>query len=146
MCFKSILKRIKGEKDPLYPLAGKKVLIVEDDATQRAYAQKILAKQGFSVLIAENGEKGLEIAQAQSPHLIILDVVLPGIHGDEACRRLKADSRTKDIPVIFLTSMDEPKDVITHYEVGGEIHLTKPINAKELIRQVEITIKEFSPV
>ncbi|HOW36572.1 MAG TPA: response regulator [Candidatus Omnitrophota bacterium] len=124
--------------------AGKKVLTVEDDVTQRTMIQKTLEKCGYEVLSAEDGVQGLEVAQNQKPDLILLDVIMPKMRGDEVCRRLKASDATRNIPVIFLTSLDTPKDIISHYELGGDIHLTKPINPKELIKQIEITLEEHS--
>lgn len=125
------------------PGVGKMVLTVEDDITQRTMIQKTLEKYGYTVLSAEDGAKGLEIAQSRKPDLILLDVIMPKMRGDEVCRRLKANDATKNIPVIFLTSLDAPKDIISHYEIGGDIHLTKPINPKELIKQIEITLGEY---
>ncbi len=119
---------------------GKNILTIDDDLSQRVMIQRTLEKSGLKVLMAEDGRLGIEMAQAQKPDLILLDVVMPGLNGNEVCRRLKSDSRTKDIPVVFLTSMDTPKEVIEHYDVGGEIHLTKPINPKELISQIELTL------
>ena len=118
---------------------SRRILTIEDDPTQRMMIQKTLEKKGYTVLMADSGEKGLEVAFLQKPDLIILDVVMPGIHGEEVCKRLKSDARTKNIPILFLTSMDEPKDIIDHYDLGAEVHLTKPINPKELINQIEIT-------
>lgn len=137
------ISRLLGKESPQAAAAlGKSILTIEDDITQRTMIQRTLEKRGYTVLMAEDGPKGLEVAQNQKPDLILLDVLMPGMRGDEVCRRLKSDNRTKDIPVLFLTSLDTPKDVIRHYDVGGEIHLTKPINAKELIAQVEITFTE----
>ena len=142
MC--GILKRIKNiffkEATPPDPAFSKRILTIDDDITQLTMIQRTLAKSGYSVLIAENGPKGLEVALKEKPDLILLDVMMPGMHGVDVCRELKANPQTKDIPVIFLTSMDMPQDVIEQYIVGADIHLTKPINAKELISQVEISL------
>jgi len=139
-------KRIKStffkEPTPHSALPSRCILTIEDDATQRTMIQKTLERRGYTVLIAEDGERGLELALLQRPDLILLDVIMPRMRGEEVCRRLKADSRTKDIPVLFLTSLDTPKDVIEHYDLGAEIHLSKPINPKELISQIEITLQE----
>jgi len=116
------------------------ILTIEDDPTQRMMIQRTLEKKGYRVLAAEDGRQGIEIAHEYTPDLIILDVVMPGINGEEVCKILKNDIRTQDIPVLFLTSRSDPADVIEHFDLGAEIHLTKPINAKELISQVEITL------
>lgn len=141
MVFGGIKRFFKRDTSPIHEeFFGKSILTIEDDLSQRTMIQRTLEKRGFKVLMAEDGRKGLEMAQSVKPDLILLDVVMPGLNGNEVCRRLKSDGRTKDIPVLFLTSLDAPKDVIEHYDVGGEIHLTKPINSKELISQIEFTL------
>ena len=122
------------------------ILTIEDDAAQRRMIQKALEKRGYVVFTAENGEQGLQMAQVRKPDLILLDVIMPGIDGKEVCKRLKAYEETKDIPVLFLTSIDAPKEIVEHYYIGGEIHLTKPINARELVAQVEASLKEFKKI
>ena len=141
MCWEKLKNYFSKANQAVAAQTGLKILTIEDDATQRTLIQRTLEKKGHSVLIAEDGRKGLELAQRERPDLIILDVVMPQMRGDEVCRRLKTDSRTKDIPVLFLTSLDTPKDVIEHYDLGADVHLTKPINPKELIRQVDISLK-----
>ena len=136
--FKSLFSKEKCEENLL---AGRRILTIEDEATQRMMIQKTLEKQGCAVLTAEDGEKGLEVALDQKPDLILLDIILPGMHGDQVCRRLKGDARTRDIPVIFLTSTDTPKDIIEQYDIGGEIHLTKPIRPKELVEQIKFILE-----
>ncbi len=141
--FKNIFAKKPVEISPQF--SNRLILTIDDDLTQRTMIERTLQKAGLRVLTAEDGEKGLEAARAQNPDVILLDVIMPGMRGNEVCRRLKSDSRTKNIPVLFLTSMDDPKDVIEQYELGAEIHLTKPINPKELIRQIEITLNSQNP-
>ena len=121
----------------------RRILTIEDDETQRTLIKKILERRDYAVLTAEDGETGLSLAKDEKPDLILLDVVMPGINGKEVCQRLKSDDRTKDIPILFLTTKDSPKDIIEHYDLGAEIHLTKPINPKELINQIEISFEEI---
>ncbi len=113
------------------------ILVVDDDETVRATARSVLIHQGYSVLTAENGEEGLAVAERQRPDVILLDVILPGIKGREVCRRLKENPSTKDIPVIFLTAKESPDDIQAEKEVGGQAHLTKPIDTKTLIATIE---------
>lgn len=133
------LKKIFTREPALSVFHDKRILAIDDDRGQRAMIQKTLEGRGFTVLTAENGKEGLDLALSEVPDLIILDAVMPEMRGEEVCKRLKANLRTKDIPVLFLTSMDDPKDVIAHYDLGAEIHLTKPINPTELLAQIEIT-------
>jgi len=119
------------------------ILAIEDDLTQQSMIKKTLEKNGYRVSLAEDGEKGFEAAKREKPDLILLDVVLPGgMNGQEVCKRLKADEATQGIPVIFLTSINTPGSVVEHFDLGAEMHLSKPISAKELISQVEITLKD----
>lgn len=138
--FDKIRRVFTREHPSSNPANSKCILAIDDDATQRAMIQKILTKKGYTVLIAEDGQKGLERALQQRPDLILLDVMMPGMPGNDVCRKLKANSQTKDIPVIFLTALDTPRNVIEHYDIGADIHLTKPVNSKELISQVEISL------
>ena len=128
----------KFRKGPV--LAGQRVLVVDDDPAQRLMLERILAKQGVDVLLADNGEDGLRKAAEHFPDLILLDERMPVMNGIEMCRKLKASASTKTIPVIFLTSADSPNDVVGHFELGAEIHLSKPINASALIGQIQITL------
>lgn len=119
------------------------VLLIDDDQTQWVTVRSILMNHGFSVLVANTGEEGMQIAKSQKPDLILLDVILPGIKGREVCRRLKSDYVTKDIPVIFLTAKNSPDDVAAEKEVGAVAHLTKPVDVKTLVTAVkEILIEK----
>jgi DNA-binding response OmpR family regulator len=99
--------------------------------------QKILLPKGYSVLAAQTGEKGIQVAKLQKPDLIILDVILPGIKGRDVCVRLKEDEETKSIPVIFLTAKDSPDDIKAELATGGLTHLTKPVHARTLIAEIK---------
>ena len=144
MCLKKFFANLFKKKDQGSPeilQRDKTILIVEDEEGQRLTFQKILEGRGFKTLLAENGERGLALARAHKPSLILLDVIMPEIDGIEVCRQLKADVSTFQIPIIFLTAADSPDDIIKHFEAGGETHLAKPVDAKELVRQIEITFE-----
>jgi len=115
----------------------KRVLIIDDNIMLIKIIRPILMSNGFSVLSASSGEEGLQIARTQLPDIIVLDVILPKMNGREVCKRLKNDSQTKSIPVVFLTSKDSSDDVNAEMEAGGIIHLTKPVNAKVLISTIK---------
>ncbi|MDD3375065.1 MAG: response regulator [Candidatus Omnitrophica bacterium] len=139
MCLFKKICNFFGKKEKCAEKKGKNILVVEDEPGQRLTIQKILEKQGYDLLLAENGSQGLAQARSRKPDLILLDVVMPEIDGREVCRQLKADESTKDIPIIFLTASDTANDIIDHFDLGADMHLTKPIDAKELIAQIEIT-------
>ncbi len=142
--WKKITGLFQGEKPPDDLLAGKTILTVDDEPSQRHFIESILVKKGARVLTAENGTMGLQIARREKPNLILLDLCLPDINGKQICQTLKNDLQTKGIPIIFLTGSSKPGDVIEEYDVGAELHLAKPINAKELVDQVFVTLSEKS--
>ena len=123
---------------------SQKILIVDDGEVERKYISRALEKGGYQVVTAENGEMGLKLAMEEKPDLVLLDFIMPGIHGDAVCKRLKMDEKTKRIPVVFLTGSVKPASVIQSYESGAEYYLSKPIGSKELLKQVEMILSEQS--
>src|ERR1700722_9439306 len=103
------------------------VLIVDDMPANLSVVVESLEGQGFRVLVALDGLEALERAQFSQPDLILLDVKMPGIDGFETCRRLKMDLRTRDIPVIFMTSLTSIGDLIEGFAAGGADYVTKPV-------------------
>ncbi len=95
-----------------------------------------LEDQGFRVLVALDGLEALERAEFSQPDLILLDVKMPGIDGYETCRRLKSNSDTSDIPVIFMTSMSATADVVEGLAAGGVDYVTKPIRVDEVVARI----------
>jgi diguanylate cyclase (GGDEF)-like protein len=112
-----------------------RVLIVDDVPTNILLLQKALAKE-FDVLAASSGEEGLRIAREQHPDLVLLDVMMPGMDGYEVCRRLTSDSMTNDIPVIFLTALNEAKDELQGLRLGAVDYITKPFNLATTLARV----------
>ncbi len=117
-------------------LLVKKILVIDDDRGLLRMLKVNLAAKGFDVLTAATGEKGLKFARKYHPHLIILDVILPGIKGRQVCAKLKEDTRTKDIPVVFLTSKDSPDDINAAKDLGAIAYVTKPVDSKGLLQAV----------
>jgi len=120
----------------------KSILIIDDDDAILKTVRLILSSNGYAVLTAGSAEEGVQIASKQRPDLIILDVILPGMKGREACKKIKKNELTKDIPVIFLTSKYSEEDVQAEKEAGGEAHLTKPVNAKVLIATIQKVLNQ----
>ena len=104
-----------------------KVLIVDDSPGHIEFLGNILATD-YDVLVANNGTKALEVAQSDRPDIILLDVLMPGMDGYEVCRRLKADERIKDIPVIFVTTKGDVQDENKGFSVGAIDYITKPFS------------------
>ena len=120
-----------------YDAWHRSILIVDDDETIGKIVRPILFSHGYSVLTAETGEDGLQIARNQKPDLILLDVILPGIKGREVCKLLKEDPETEKIPVVFMTAKHSPEDIQAENEVGSSGHITKPIDARTLIGTIQ---------
>ncbi len=112
------------------------VLVVDDELPNRAYLRKLLAGRGCSVVQAESGEQALRMAGEQSPDLILVDVMMPGMTGYETCQRLKSDAKTRDIPVIMVTARVEIEDIETGFDAGAFDYIRKPFNPRELIVRV----------
>ena len=113
------------------------VLIVEDNEMNRDMLSRRLERKGYKVLIAVDGAKGLEVARANTPDLILMDMSLPVVDGWEATRRLKADERLKHIPVIALTAHAMANDRHKALEAGCDDYDTKPIELARLLGKIE---------
>ena len=113
------------------------ILIVDDTPDNLLVLFSYLEEQGFKVLLAEDGESALQIAQTQLPDLILLDVLMPNIDGFETCRRLKAKPLTRDIPVIFLTALSETVNKVQGFNLGGVDYITKPSQQEEVLARVQ---------
>ena len=93
-------------------IAQEKILIIDDTLSAIDLLTTTLEAQGYQLFVATNGEKAIKVATLNTPDLILLDIVMPGIDGFETCRRLKADEKTKTIPVIFMTGLSETEDLV----------------------------------
>jgi len=117
------------------------ILIVDDTPTNLGVMVSHLEAQGYRVLIAQDGEEGLQRAELTHPDVILLDAMMPGASGFDVCRRLKSRSSTRDIPVIFMTSLTESRDKISGFAAGAVDYVTKPLQADELIARIETHLK-----
>lgn len=112
-------------------LSGSTLLFIDDSTINQIIVAKTLEKSGAVLHIAVDGEEGLQLAETIQPDLILLDVMMPGIDGFEVCRRLKANTATHDIPVIFITSLTDTADKVSGFEVGGVDYITTPLQLEE---------------
>jgi signal transduction histidine kinase len=115
---------------------GSTVLVVEDNPVNRKLARNVLRSRGYRVLEADTGEEGIEIARSERPHLILMDLQLPGLDGIEATRRLKADPATRMIPVIALSAHAQDTDEARAREAGCVGYIAKPIRLSRFPQQV----------
>jgi two-component system alkaline phosphatase synthesis response regulator PhoP len=119
----------------------KNILVVEDEKDIIEVLRYYLEKENYRLHVAEDGFTALDIAEKVVPNLIILDLMLPKLDGHEVCRRLKADERLREIPIIMLTAKAEEADKIKGLETGADDYVTKPFSAKELMARVKAHIR-----
>ncbi|MFQ6006506.1 MAG: PleD family two-component system response regulator [Woeseia sp.] len=112
------------------------VLIVDDSPTELHLFQNMLEKSGFETLVADSGEDGIRQAQSSRPDCILMDVVMPGMNGFQATRKLTQDPMTSSIPVIMITTKDQETDKIWGMRQGAVEYLVKPISVKQLISKI----------
>ncbi|WP_204105307.1 MULTISPECIES: adenylate/guanylate cyclase domain-containing protein [Spirulina sp. CCY15215] len=112
------------------------ILVVDDTPANLRLLVTMLKQQGYEVRPTLNGNIALSAARAIIPDLVLLDIMMPEIDGYEVCRRLKADDRTKDVPVIFLSALDDARDKVKAFEVGGVDYITKPFQKAEVLARI----------
>lgn len=119
----------------------KAILVIEDEKDIVDLIAYHLKQNGFSVIYALDGPSGLEKARQESPALIILDLMLPGMDGKDICRALKNNSSTKAIPILMLTAKTEEVDRVVGFELGADDYVTKPFSPKELVLRVKAILR-----
>ena len=112
------------------------ILIIDDSPTELHLFQNMLEKSGFSTLVADSGEEGLRQAKASRPDCILMDVVMPGMNGFQATRKLTQDPDTSNIPVIMITTKDQETDKIWGMRQGAVEYLVKPIDGEQLVAKI----------
>jgi chemotaxis family two-component system sensor kinase Cph1 len=114
-----------------------KILVVDDQPSNLRFLSKLLTAQGYQVYRAICGQLALNVAIAHCPDLILLDIRMPEMNGYEVCRRLKATAETEQIPVIFLSVLDEMNDKLQAFRVGGADYITKPFQVEEVLARID---------
>ena len=117
------------------------ILIIEDESDIRELVTYHLEKNSFSVKQAKSAEEALTIIDEQKPMMIILDLMLPKMPGLELCRKLKAESQTKDISILMLTAKSEKEDIIKGLEMGADDYVTKPFDVREVVARVRALLR-----
>ncbi|MDY0095197.1 MAG: sigma 54-interacting transcriptional regulator [Candidatus Vecturithrix sp.] len=113
------------------------ILLVDDNPQNLATLTRILTEHGYRVRTAINGQVALKSVQNMAPDLILLDIRMPGMDGYEVCREVKKDAATQDIPVLFLSALDDPVDKVKAFDAGGVDYITKPFQTDEVVARVE---------
>ena len=121
------------------------ILLVEDESAQREVICYNLEAEGFRVVVAEDGEKGLLLASEEMPDLILLDWMLPKVSGIEVCRRLKSRSETRAIPIVMLSARSEEIDRVRGLETGADDYMVKPYSVLELMARLRAQLRRTRP-
>ena len=117
------------------------ILVVDDEEDILRLVEHNLAKEGYRVLRAATGEDGVATARAETPDLLVLDLMLPGLDGLDVCRILKRDPATSRIPIIMLTAKGEDADVVAGLELGADDYIVKPFSPKVLVARVRAALR-----
>jgi len=116
------------------------ILIIDDSPTELHLFQNMLEKNGFDTLVADNGEEGLRQARSSRPDCILMDVVMPGMNGFHATRKLTQNPDTSGIPVIMITSKDQETDKIWGMRQGAVEYLVKPVAEQRLVAKINAVL------
>jgi DNA-binding response OmpR family regulator len=117
------------------------ILCIEDEVDIQEVIAYNLERAGYLVTLADDGIKGLELAQTQNPDLILLDIMLPSLNGMQVCERLKADPKTLSIPIIMLSARSEEADIIGGLSMGADDYMTKPFSQAELLARIKVALR-----
>lgn len=118
-----------------------KVLIVEDEPSFSDALSFMLRKEGFEVIVADDGVSGIDMFEREGADIVLLDVMLPGVQGTEVCRTLRQTSR---VPIIMLTAKDSEIDKVVGLELGADDYVTKPFSSRELVARVRAVLRRHS--
>jgi len=128
----AIGSRNRSFREPMH-----KILLIEDNEMNRDMLSRRLTRKGFEITIAEDGEKGVQMAETESPNLIIMDISLPVMDGYEATRQIKANPTTRSIPIVALTAHAMSGDREKCLEAGCDEYETKPVDLPRLLDKIE---------
>jgi DNA-binding response OmpR family regulator len=126
------------------PTTERTIVVVEDDPSIADLVDLYLREAGFRVLLADRGERGLELIETRGPVLVVLDIGLPDLDGFEVCRRIR--HRDAHLPVVFLTARDGEIDRVLGLELGADDYVTKPFSPRELVARVKAILRRGGPV
>ncbi len=118
------------------------ILVVDDSRTQALKLQIILEEQGFDVRVARGGQEAIDMAQMQSPDLIVSDIVMPGMDGYVMCQQIKLIDVLRDVPVILLTTLADPRDILRGLQAQADAYLTKPYDEKVLVARINALLRQ----
>jgi DNA-binding response OmpR family regulator len=126
------------------PISNQRILVVEDEAKIAQIVSAYLRRDGYQVSQAGDGRKALELARAERPDLIVLDLMLPEISGWDVCRELRRNPLTARVPIIMATAREDVSDRIVGLELGADDYIVKPYDAKELVARVHAVLRRVN--
>lgn len=129
-------------------MSGERILVVEDESDIRKLIAYHLLQERFKVLEAQNGEDALELVRREKPHLIILDLMLPGLSGMEFCKMIRQQPQSMHIPIVMLTAKAGEADRVVGLEMGADDYVTKPFSPREMLARVHAVLRrtESTPI
>lgn len=128
------------EQEPVEE-SNRKILIADDDADSRVIVASVISLMGYTPIVVANGQEALEQSQSETPHLAILDYMMPDLSGVEVCHRIKNNPQGEFVPVLMLTARDTVRDKVSAFEEGVDDYLTKPFNYQEFQARVKALLR-----
>ncbi len=122
-------------------MTRKKIVVIEDEPDIVEVISYNLKNEGYRVLSVDRGDEGINLIRDQSPSLVILDLMLPGMDGFSVCQQLKSDPIVRDIPIIITSAKSEESDIVIGLELGADDYLTKPFSPRELLARVKAVLR-----
>lgn len=122
-----------------------KILVIDDHPETLSIIQRVLQQQGYQVLGARSGFRGLTLAESENPDLVMVDGMMPEMDGWEVCRRLRATPKLAKIPIIMFTAVDEAEQKLAGFDAGADDYLTKPTEPDELVERVKTILDNRTP-
>ena len=123
------------DSDPMLPI-NNKILYIDDDLTNGILMKRVLEADGFAVSLATSGSKGLDLANQETPDLILLDIYMPGMNGHEVARRLRKQQDTKETPILVVSASPNSDDKRLSFEAGCNGYIAKPIDVDLISEQI----------
>ena len=120
-----------------------KILVVDDVEANRFALRDIIQQMGYQPVLAENGQQALKVVERFELRLILLDVAMPVMDGYQTCEALKQNVNTRDIPIIFISAYDNPKDIAKGFELGGADYVTKPFVPEVVKARISLHLKLY---
>jgi len=122
-------------------MSNEKILVVDDEEDILELVRYNLAKEGYQVKCVTSGEDALKAASEETPDVVLLDLMLPGVHGLDVCRNLKSNESTMNIPIVMLTAKGEDADIVAGLELGADDYVTKPFSPRVLLARIRVVLR-----